>query len=90
MPYLNHRLDIHPLTHPKTIGRGGGGGGGGGGGAGLLLSPKWFYQVLALEPLARSAFDLHAVAVTLPIQLFVVVIYGPPGPVWDFYEVRLG
>ena len=46
----------------------------------------WCYQVLPLEHLARSAFELHAVTVTLPIKLFLLVIYRPPGPLRDFYD----
>ena len=65
-------------TTPKPSGRGGG--------TGLLISPKWSYQVLLLEHLARSAFELHTVTVTLPIKLFSVVIYHPPRPPRDFYD----
>ena len=36
--------------------------------------------------MARSAFELHAVTVTLPIKLFIVVIYHPLGPLHDFYD----
>ena len=57
-----------------------------GGGTGLLILPKWSYQVLPLEHLIRPGFELHAVTVTLPIQLFIVVIYRPPGPLRDFYD----
>ncbi|KAK0142387.1 hypothetical protein N1851_019831 [Merluccius polli] len=46
-----------------------------GGGTGLLISPKWSYQALPLEHLT---FEHHAVAVTLSIKLYIVVIYRPP------------
>ncbi|XP_056441440.1 uncharacterized protein LOC130378857 [Gadus chalcogrammus] len=52
----------------------------------LLISPMWSYQVLPLKHLARSAFELHAVTVTIPIKLSIVVIYRPPGPFRDFYD----
>jgi len=44
-------------------------------GTGLLISPKWSYQVLCLEHLTRSALELHAVSVTHPIKLNIAVIY---------------
>ena len=34
--------------------------------------------------MAGSAFELHAVTVTHPIKIFIVVIYRPPGP--HFYD----
>ena len=57
-----------------------------GGGTGLLISPKWSYQALPLEHLTRSAFELHAVALSLPIKLYIAVIYRPPGPLHDFFD----
>ena len=54
-----------------------------GGGTGLIL-PKWSYQVLPLEHLTRSTFEL--LAVTLPIKLYIAVIYRPPGPIRDFFN----
>ena len=57
-----------------------------GGGTGLLISPKWSYRVLPLEHLTRSAFELHAVAITVPINLYIAVIYRPPGPFHDFFD----
>ena len=35
------------------------------GGTGLLISPKWSYQVLPLEHITRSEFELHAVLQSL-------------------------
>ena len=49
------------------------------GGNGLLI-----LLVLPLEHLTRYAFDLLAVTVTLPIKVYIVVIYHPPGPFCDF------
>ena len=46
----------------------------------------WSYQVLPLEHLARSAFQLHAVTVSILIKLSIVVIYFPPGPLRDFND----
>jgi len=53
---------------------------------GLLISPKWSYQVLFLEHLTRSALELHAVSVTLPIKLDIAAIYRPPGPLGDNFN----
>ena len=68
---------VYSFSHtPRPSGRGVG--------TGLLISPMWSYKVLPLEHLARSAFELHVVTVTIPIKLSIVVIYRPPGPLRDF------
>ncbi|KAK0138214.1 hypothetical protein N1851_025474 [Merluccius polli] len=42
--------------------------------------------VLSLERLTRSSFELHAVTVTLPIKLYIAVIYRLPGPLRNFFD----
>ncbi|KAI5623819.1 hypothetical protein C0J50_16500 [Silurus asotus] len=63
---------------PREIGRGGG--------TGLLLSRRWCFTPLPLSHLTMSSFEFHAVSVTSPINLFIIVIYRPPGPLGDFLE----
>ncbi|KAK3561324.1 hypothetical protein QTP86_030626 [Hemibagrus guttatus] len=57
-----------------------------GGGTGLLLSQRWCSSPLPLSHLTISSFEFHAVSVTSPINLFIIVIYHPPGPLGDFLE----
>ena len=54
--------------------------GGWGGGTGLLISPMWSYQVLPLDHLPRSAFELHLHLHLLPSQssLWLLWWYGCP------------
>ncbi|KAI5098701.1 hypothetical protein C0J45_10840 [Silurus meridionalis] len=63
---------------PRETGRGGG--------TGLLLSRRWCFTPLPLSHLTISSFEFHAVSVTSPINLFIIVIYRPPGPLGDFLE----
>ncbi|KAK0142842.1 hypothetical protein N1851_019207 [Merluccius polli] len=60
------------FTHPKTI---------------RVRRGDWtphLFKVLSLEHLTRSVFELHAV--TLPIKLYIAVIYRLPGPFRDFFD----
>ena len=63
---------------PRKTGRGGG--------SSLLISPLWSHQVLTLDHLPTSAFEFHAVSVTLPFKFNIVVIYRPPGFLCDFFD----
>ncbi len=57
----------HTLRH---VGRGGG--------SCLLISNNWKYSTHA--PLCNNiSFESHAITVTAPVKLHVVVIYRPPG-----------
>ncbi len=50
-----------------------------GGGTGLLISNNWKYSTHS--PLGNhNSFESHAITVTAPIQLQIVVFYRPPGP----------
>ena len=57
-----------------------------GGGTGLLISPKWSYTVTPLSHLSISCFESHAVAVSSPIKLNIVVLYRPPGQLGNFLD----
>ncbi|KAK3514823.1 hypothetical protein QTP70_032531 [Hemibagrus guttatus] len=57
-----------------------------GGGTGLLLSRGWCSSPLLLSHLTIFSFEFHAVSVSSPISLFIIVIYRPPGPLGDFLE----
>ncbi|KAK5928563.1 hypothetical protein CgunFtcFv8_013617 [Champsocephalus gunnari] len=63
---------------PRPTGRGGG--------IGLLLSPKWSFSLFELPNCTPSTFEFHAVTVTHPIQLTIVVLYRPPGALGNFLE----
>ncbi|KAK3507663.1 hypothetical protein QTP70_032599, partial [Hemibagrus guttatus] len=76
---LLHRL-LYPFSHsPRESGRGGG--------TGLLLSQRWCSSPLPLSHLTISSFEFHAASVTSPINLFIIVIYRPPGPLGNFLDV---
>ncbi|XP_060725136.1 uncharacterized protein LOC132845235 [Tachysurus vachellii] len=69
----------YAFTHsPRETGRGGG--------TGLLLSKKWCFTPLLLSHLTNSSFEFHAISVTSPINLVIIVVYRPPGPLGDFLE----
>ncbi|KAK3522524.1 hypothetical protein QTP86_018095, partial [Hemibagrus guttatus] len=57
-----------------------------GGGTGPLLSQRWCSSHLPLSHLTISSFEFHAVSVTSPINLFIIVIYRPPGPLGNFLD----
>jgi len=56
-----------------------------GGGTGLLISNNWKY--LDYTPLCNHfSLESHAITVTAPVKLHVVVIYRPPGQLSTFLE----
>jgi len=57
-----------------------------GGGTGLLISPKWCFSLYPLPLFTPLTFEFHAVTVTHPVQLNIVVLYRPPGSLGDFLE----
>ncbi len=62
---------------PRTIGRGGG--------TGLLISNEWKFELLP-SPTGNSSFESHAITITHPAKIHVVVVYRPPGQLGDFLE----
>ncbi len=57
---------------PRQVGRGGG--------TGLLISNNWKYSTHS--PLCNyNLFESHAITVTSPIKLQIVLIYHPPGQI---------
>ncbi len=62
---------------PRTIGRGGG--------TGLLISNEWKFDLLP-SPTGNSSFESHAITITHPAKIHVVVVYRPPGQLGDFLE----
>ncbi|KAM9455824.1 uncharacterized protein Hap1MRO34_019423 [Clarias gariepinus] len=63
---------------PRETGRGGG--------TGLLLSKRWSFSPITLSHLSFSSFEFHAVKVTSPINLHILVIYRPPGSLGNFLD----
>ncbi len=63
--------DNFSFSHtPRQVGRGGG--------TGLLISNNWKYSTHS--PLCNyNSFESHAITVTAPIKLQIVIIYRPPG-----------
>ena len=57
-----------------------------GGGTGLLISPSWTFSVFPLTNLSPSTFEYHSVLITHPINLYIIVIYRPPGPMRSFLD----
>ncbi len=56
-----------------------------GGGTGLLISNNWKYSTYT--PLCNNySLESHAITVTAPVKLHVVVIYHPPGQFGTFLE----
>ncbi|KAI4880616.1 hypothetical protein NFI96_021162, partial [Prochilodus magdalenae] len=63
---------------PRQTGRGGG--------TGLLLSRKWNFTPLSFPHLSVSSFEYHAVTVSSPTILHIIVIYRPPCPLGNFID----
>ncbi|KAI4880757.1 hypothetical protein NFI96_025941, partial [Prochilodus magdalenae] len=63
---------------PRQTGRGGG--------TGLLLSRKWNFTPLSFPHLVVSSFEYHAVTVSSPTNLHIIVIYPPPCPLGNFID----
>ncbi len=56
-----------------------------GGGTGLFISNNWKYSTYT--PLCNNfSLESHAITVTAPLKLHVVVIYCPPGQLGTFLE----
>ncbi|XP_058469009.1 uncharacterized protein LOC131443409 isoform X2 [Solea solea] len=69
----------HSFSHtPRSTGRGGG--------TGLLINPNWTFTLYPLPHFSSQSFEFHAVTVTHPVKLIIVVIYRPPGPLGHFLE----
>ncbi|KAI4875089.1 hypothetical protein NFI96_025166, partial [Prochilodus magdalenae] len=56
------------------------------GGTGLLLSRKWNFTPLSFPHLVVSSFEYHAVTVSSPTNLHIIVIYRPPCPLGNFID----
>ncbi|KAJ8353230.1 hypothetical protein SKAU_G00207970 [Synaphobranchus kaupii] len=63
---------------PRASGRGGG--------TGLLISTSWKFSIPTVPCLNISSFEFHAVTVTHPSALNIVVLYRPPGPLGAFLD----
>ncbi len=63
---------------PRTIGRGGG--------TGLLISNEWKFDHLLPSPTGNSSFESHAITITHPAKIHIVVVYRPPGQLGNFLE----
>ncbi|MEL7079446.1 MAG: reverse transcriptase family protein [Cyanobacteria bacterium J06582_2] len=71
--------DVYSFSHtPRAVRRGGG--------TGLLISPKWKYSPFTIPQFSPPSFEFHAVSVTYPVKLTIVVLYRPPGPLGEFLE----
>ncbi|KAM9403710.1 uncharacterized protein ACWYII_027880 [Salvelinus alpinus] len=55
-----------------------------GGGTGILISPKWSFSLSPLTHLSIASFEFHAVTVTSPFKLNILIIYRPPGSLGEF------
>ncbi len=62
---------------PRTIGRGGG--------TGLLISNERKFDLLP-SPIGNGSFESHAITITHPAKIHVVVVYRPPGQLGNFLE----
>ncbi|XP_037391519.1 uncharacterized protein LOC119262643 [Pygocentrus nattereri] len=69
---------FHFSHSPRQSGRGGG--------TGLLLSRKWRFTPLAFSHLSISSFEYHAVTVSFPTKLHIIVLYRPPSPLGYFID----
>ncbi|KAM9552834.1 uncharacterized protein ACWYII_034860 [Salvelinus alpinus] len=55
-----------------------------GGGTGILISPKWTFSLSPLTHLSIASFEFHAVTVTSPFKLNILIIYRLPGSLGEF------
>ncbi|KAK1785744.1 hypothetical protein P4O66_003102 [Electrophorus voltai] len=55
-----------------------------GGGTGLLMSREWCFTPLSFSTLSISSFEFHAITVSFPTKLLIIVIYHPPGSLDHF------
>ncbi|XP_037388473.1 uncharacterized protein LOC108441827 [Pygocentrus nattereri] len=56
------------------------------GGTGLFLSQKWRFTLLAFSHLSISSFEYHAVTVSFPTKIHIIVLYRPPSPLGYFND----
>ena len=72
----------HTFTHtPRPSGRTGGG-------TGILTSPKWNVRSINLSHLSLSTFECHAISITQPVPLIIIVLYRPAGSRCDLYVLE--
>ncbi|KAK1803694.1 hypothetical protein P4O66_021098 [Electrophorus voltai] len=57
-----------------------------GGGTGLLMSPEWRFTPLSFSTLSISSFEFHAITVSFPTKLLIIVIYRPAGSLDHFID----
>ncbi|KAL1250335.1 hypothetical protein QQF64_021340 [Cirrhinus molitorella] len=69
---------MYTFSHtPRQTGRGGG--------TGLLISNDWKFSPLSSFTNSTS-FESHAITVTHPVTIHLVVVYRPPGQLGNFLE----
>ncbi|XP_067234081.1 uncharacterized protein, partial [Chanodichthys erythropterus] len=56
-----------------------------GGGTGLLMSNEWKFNPLPSRS-ENGSFESHAITITYPTKIHVVVVYRPPGQLGNFLE----
>lgn len=56
-----------------------------GGGTGLLMSSEWKFNPLP-SLCDNGSFESHAITITYPTKIHVVVVYRPPGQLGNFME----
>ncbi|KAK1799151.1 hypothetical protein P4O66_007405, partial [Electrophorus voltai] len=59
------------MHSPRCLGKGGG--------TALLMSREWRFTPLSFSTLSISSFEFHAITVSFPTKLLIIVIYCPPG-----------
>lgn len=59
-----------------------------GGGTGLLISTTWKFSSDSF-PCNYTFFEYHAITVTNPVKLHLVVIYRPPSHLGNFQDILL-
>ncbi|KAK1790347.1 hypothetical protein P4O66_013993, partial [Electrophorus voltai] len=57
-----------------------------GGGTGLLMSCEWHFTPLSFSTLSFSSFEFHAITVSFPTKLLIIVIYCAPGSLDHFID----
>ena len=51
----------------------------------MLISNNWKYNQL-LPNAKYNTFEYHAILVTAPVRIYMVVVYRPPGQLGDFLD----
>ncbi|KAK1799498.1 hypothetical protein P4O66_000362 [Electrophorus voltai] len=57
-----------------------------GGGTGLLMSCEWRFTPLSFSTLSISSFEFHAITVSFPTNLLIIVIYRTPDSLDHFID----